>query len=193
MVSQLKVYGSNWSVIALVFYSLCFGQVAIAVEPFYSLTYESIEKKPVSLKSYQGKVVMIVNTASKCGFTKQYAALEDVYKEYKDQGLVVIGFPSNDFGSQEPGSNQEIATFCKKNYGVSFPMAAKIQVKGEQKHPLYSFLTSQAKPKGEVRWNFEKFLIDQKGRVVERFASKVKPDSDQVLAAIKKLIPKKPL
>ncbi|MDH7464548.1 glutathione peroxidase [Chitinophagaceae bacterium 26-R-25] len=136
----------------------------------------------IDLAAYKGKKILIVNTASKCGFTPQYDELEKLYEKYKDK-LVVIGFPANNFNQQEPGTNSEIQEFCKKNYGVSFPMAEKISVKGDDIHPLYKFLNEEAKKLGiedPVKWNFTKFLIDEKGKLVTVFPSKVKPMSDEI-------------
>ena len=156
-------------------------------QSFYDLEAKTISEQNVSLSQYKGKAVLVVNVASKCGFTGQYSGLETLYNDYKDKGFTILGFPSNDFGAQEPGSNDEIATFCQRNYGVSFPMMAKIPVKGENKHPVYSFLTSGDKP-GEVGWNFEKFLIDADGKVVERYKSRVSPDSKELRADIDSLV-----
>lgn len=156
-------------------------------QSFYDLEAETISEQNVSLSQYKGKAVLVVNVASKCGFTGQYSGLETLYNDYKDKGFTILGFPSNDFGAQEPGSNDEIATFCQRNYGVSFPMMAKIPVKGDNKHPVYSFLTSGDKP-GEVGWNFEKFLIDADGKVVERYKSRVSPDSKELRADIDSLV-----
>lgn len=156
-------------------------------QSFYDLEAKTISEQNVSLSQYKSKAVLVVNVASKCGFTGQYSGLETLYNDYKDKGLTILGFPSNDFGAQEPGSNDEIATFCQRNYGVSFPMMAKIPVKGENKHPVYSFLTSGEKP-GEVGWNFEKFLIDADGKVVERYKSRVSPDSKDLRADIDSLV-----
>ncbi|MFO6421223.1 glutathione peroxidase [Hylemonella sp. W303a] len=137
----------------------------------------SLGGKPVSLGDYQGKVVLVVNTASQCGFTPQYAGLEQLYKQYKDQGLVILGFPCNQFGQQEPGGAKEIAETCEINYGVSFPMFAKVDVNGPQAHPLFQWLT--AKLPGwfgrRVKWNFTKFLIGRDGQPIKRFAPITKP------------------
>jgi len=136
----------------------------------------------IDFSQYKGKKVLIVNTASKCGYTPQYAELEQLYKTYKDK-LVVVGFPANNFGQQEPGSNEEIGEFCKKNYGVSFPMAEKVSVKGEDIHPLFKYLTEEARKMGvedPIKWNFTKFLVDEKGKLVAVFPSKVKPMSEEI-------------
>jgi len=150
-----------------------------------SIPLKDIDDHPTSLKAYAGKVVLLVNVASKCGFTKQYAGLEALYKKYSDKGLVIIGVPSNDFGSQEPGTAGEIKTFCSSKFDVTFPLMAKIHVVGAEKHPLYVALTGpdSAFP-GEVKWNFQKFLIDRNGQLVGRFESQVKPDSVQLIQAV---------
>jgi len=150
-------------------------------------TLNSIDGKPAPLSQYQGKVILIVNVASRCGFTPQYTALEKIYETYKDKGFVVLGFPANNFGGQEPGTDQEIKTFCSSKYNVTFPMYSKISVKGADKHPLYQFLTDkQANPAtgGEIQWNFTKFLVDRNGKVVARFEPKVTPDAADVVSAI---------
>jgi len=171
-----------------------FAVVSIAAEekakdvpPVLSFTMESLEGKQVPLSKYQGKVIMIVNTASKCGNTPQYETLEKLHEKYADKGLAILGFPANDFKQQEPGTNEEIAAFCQKNYGVKFDMFSKIVVKGEGQAPLYKFLTSpETNPKfpGEITWNFEKFLIGKDGQIAARFKPKTKPDSEEVIEAI---------
>ena len=157
---------------------------SIAPSGFYTYTLNSIDGTPAPLANYKGKVVLVVNVASQCGYTPQYSALEATYEKYKDQGFVILGFPANNFGAQEPGNNEEIKTFCTRNYSVTFPMYSKISVKGSDKAPLYKFLTDSAG--GEVKWNFTKFLVDRNGNVVQRFESAVKPDSKEVLGAIEK-------
>jgi glutathione peroxidase len=145
----------------------------------YDFTANSLDGKPVSLRDYAGKVLLIVNTASKCGFTPQYEGLEALYQKYRDQGLAVLGFPCNQFGAQEPGTADEIGSFCQKNYGVSFPMFEKIDVNGEGAHPLYRWLKSGAKGllgSEAIKWNFTKFLIDRNGNVIDRFAPTTKPE-----------------
>ncbi len=152
---------------------------------------ESLDGEQVDLSTYRGKAILIVNTASKCGFTPQYADLQAIYEKYAERGLVVIGFPSNDFGNQEPGDSEEIADFCKKNYGVTFPMMAKVHAKGSGKAPIYVTLTEQTTSsiQGEVRWNFTKFLVDPEGHVVGRFESSVKPTSKEMTQAIEAVLP----
>lgn len=153
------------------------------LQNIYGFKVEAISGKEFDLKSLAGKKVMIVNTASECGFTPQYAQLEQLYKEYGNQ-LTIIGFPTNDFGKQEPGSNEQIATFCQKNYGVTFPMMAKITVTGKTIHPLYKFLTNKSKngfQDSKVEWNFQKYLIDEKGNLVKVLSSKVSPMDESIL------------
>jgi len=148
----------------------------------YDFSAQTLDGKPVALSDYAGKVLLIVNTASKCGFTPQYEGLEALYQKYRDRGLAVLGFPCNQFGAQEPGSAEEIGSFCQKNYGVSFPMFEKIDVNGEGAHPLYRWLKSNAKGllgSEGIKWNFTKFLVDRKGHVVERFAPTTKPEDLQ--------------
>lgn len=164
------------------------GSLLAASPGVYSFTLNSIDGKPAPLASYKGKVVLIVNVASQCGYTPQYSALEATYEKYKDQGFVILGFPANNFGAQEPGTNEEIKTFCTRKYSVSFPMYSKISVKGDDQSPLYTYLTKDTGPgmTGDIKWNFTKFLVDRNGNVVQRFESAVKPDSPEVIAAIEK-------
>ena len=153
----------------------------------YDFTMNAIDGKPVPMNGFKGKVMLIVNVASRCGFTPQYTALEATYEKYKDRGFVITGFPANNFGGQEPGSNEEIATFCRSKYMVTFPMFSKISVKDDDKAPLYKFLTDKASNPatgGEIQWNFTKFLVDRNGKVIQRFEPAVKPDSPEVLSAI---------
>jgi glutathione peroxidase len=154
----------------------------------YSFTLNSIEGKPAPLADYKGKVVLLVNVASQCGYTPQYSALEAIYEKYKGQGFVILGFPANNFGAQEPGTNEEIKTFCTRKYSVTFPMYSKISVKGDDQAPLYAYLTKEtgAGIAGDINWNFTKFLVDRDGRVVQRFEPAVTPDSKEVTAAIEK-------
>ncbi len=146
------------------------------------IAVKSIDGKETTLKAYAGKVLLIVNVASECGYTPQYAGLEALYEKMSGKGLVVLGFPCNDFGGQEPGSEAEIKTFCSLNYKVTFPMFAKVAIKGEGKHPLYAAL--QSATGGEVGWNFEKFLVGKDGKVLQRFGSDVEPDSPELMAGI---------
>ena len=147
-----------------------------------------IDGHEVNLKDYKGKVVLVVNTALQCGFTPQYEALEAIYKQYGSRGFTVLAFPANDFGAQEPGTNDEIQTFCSTKYATTFPLFAKITVKGDRLHPLYAWLTKDAGFPGDIRWNFTKFLIGPDGHVAARFDSAIKPDAPEVTAAIEKLL-----
>jgi len=158
----------------------------------HSFTVQDIRGRNVNLADFKGKVVLVVNTASKCGFTPQYKELQDLHTRYSGKGLVIIGFPANDFMSQEPGSNDEIAEFCEVNYGVKFPMMSKVSVKGGDMHPLFKMLTSAENPdfKGDINWNFEKFLIAPDGTLSRRFRSRVTPADPQLRAAIDGLLPK---
>jgi glutathione peroxidase len=157
----------------------------------YDFTIKSIDGQQVSLGSYSGKVVLLVNVASKCGFTPQYAGLEAVYEKYKDKGLVIVGIPANNFAQQEPGTNEEIKKFCSNKYNVTFPMMSKVSVLGDDQAPLYSFLTGKTSDPqfgGDIKWNFTKFLFDRSGNPVARFEPNVTPDSPQVTAAIEKAL-----
>jgi len=153
----------------------------------YDFTMKSIDGTPVPLSSFKGKVVLVVNVASKCGYTPQYTGLEALYEKYKDKGLVIVGFPANNFLAQEPGTDAEIKTFCSTKYNVSFPMFSKISVKGDDKAELYKFLTdATANPStgGEIKWNFTKFMVDRNGKVVQRFEPAVTPEQlDAAVAA----------
>jgi glutathione peroxidase len=155
----------------------------------YEFTLKDIDGKDVKLDAYKGKVVMLVNTASRCGLTPQYEGLQAIYEKYMDRGFVVLGFPANNFLGQEPGTDEEIREFCTLNYKVSFPMFSKISVKGTDQHPLYSFLThKETNPgmDGDITWNFEKFLAGRDGRIVARFSPKTLPTADEVVSAIEK-------
>ena len=157
----------------------------------YELELPRLNGKPQKLSAYAGKVLLAVNVASKCGFTPQYAGLQALQDRYADRGLVVVGFPCNQFFSQEPGTAEQIQEFCSINYGVSFPLFAKLDVKGPDQHPLYTILTETADDAGKagsVRWNFEKFLVGRDGRAVRRFRSKVVPDDPSLVGAIESLL-----
>jgi glutathione peroxidase-family protein len=163
----------------------------IMKETIYQFSVDNIQGEAVALSAFRDKVVLIVNVASKCGFTPQYEGLEKIYRAFRDRGFVILGFPANNFLGQEPGTNSEIANFCSVKYNVTFPLFAKISVKGKDIHPLYAFLTSQEKNpelSGGISWNFNKFLVDRTGRVVNRFDSKVKPEDAQLTGAIEKLL-----
>ncbi|MCB0720800.1 MAG: glutathione peroxidase [Ignavibacteriae bacterium] len=153
------------------------------------ITVRTIDGQDKKLSDYNGSVLLIVNVASQCGNTPQYAGLESIYEKYKDQGFYVLGFPSNDFGGQEPGTNEEIKSFCETNYNVTFPLFDKIKVLGDDKSPLYAELI-EMEPGGDVKWNFEKFLIDKQGNVVKRIGNKVQPESDEVISAIEEQLGK---
>jgi glutathione peroxidase len=159
-----------------------------AASSIYDFTLPSIDGKPMPIADYKGKVILVVNVASRCGFTPQYTALESVYEKYKDQGFVILGFPANNFGGQEPGTNAEIKTFCSAKYNVTFPLYGKVSVKGDDQTPLYKYLTTSANPAltGDIKWNFTKFLVDRKGNVVQRFEPQTTPNSPEVVAAIEK-------
>ena len=156
-----------------------------------NFTMSSIDGKSVDLSKYQGRVVLMVNVASECGFTPQYEGLQDLHKKYAAKGLSILGFPSNDFGAQEPGTNREIAQFCKQNYGVEFDMFSKIVVKGAGQAPLYKYLTTHPKYRGDVAWNFEKFLIGRQGEVIARYKSEVEPLSKEMTTAIETALAQK--
>ena len=173
--------------LALIF-SLMFATAfaAVAPETVYTFKLKTLEGQDFSLAKYKGKKVLIVNTASKCGYTKQYADLQKLQDLYKDK-LVIVGFPANNFGGQEPGSNTEIKSFCEKNYGVTFPMAAKVSVKGDDVAPIYKWLTTKEANgvlDAEIRWNFNKFLIDENGKMVAYFPSKVTPLSEEIVSKL---------
>jgi glutathione peroxidase len=166
--------------------ALAFVQVVSAqTKSLYDIPLKDIDGKDTSLKAYQGKVLLVVNVASKCGNTPQYAALEALQKKYESQGFTVLGFPCNDFASQEPGTPEEIKEFCKSTYDVTFPLFEKLHVKGPEQHPLYAELTGDDSPfPGPIDWNFAKFVIGRDGKIVKRFKARVKPDNDEVVAAI---------
>ncbi len=167
--------------------------MAFAASSVHEFTLDSLNGTPTPLASFKGKVMLVVNVASQCGYTYQYEGLQRLYTKYKDQGLVLAGFPANNFGAQEPGSNSEIGAFCKSKFGVTFPMFSKISVAGADKAPLYQFLTdTRANPKtgGEIKWNFTKFLIDRDGKVLARFDSAVEPESKEVTSAVEAALKK---
>jgi glutathione peroxidase len=179
---------------ALVFLNRDEAIVSAKAKSILDFTMKDIDGKDVKLKKYKGSVLLVVNTASKCGYTPQYESLQATYEKYKAQGFYVLGFPANNFGGQEPGTNEEIKEFCTSKFKVSFPMFAKISVKGEDQDPLYKFLTSkETNPNfaGDITWNFNKFLVDRKGNVVARFTSKDKPDGEAVTQAIEKYLKEK--
>lgn len=161
-----------------------FGVSSFAQNSLHDFTVKSIDGNEFKLSQLKGKKVLVVNTASKCGFTSQYEQLEELYKTYKDQDFIIIGFPANNFKSQEPGTNEEIKTFCQVNYGVTFPMMSKISVKGDDIHPLYVWLTTKEQNgvmDSHVKWNFQKYLIDEKGQLVKTLSSKTSPLDDEIV------------
>lgn len=160
-----------------------------AAPPILETKVETIDGKKTTLAAYKPKAVLIVNTASECGFTPQYEGLEELYRKFKKKGLVVAGFPCNQFGGQEPGTNEEIAKFCKSEYEVSFPMFAKIEVNGEERHELYGLLAGEKSPfPGKIGWNFTKFLVGADGKIIARFGSRNEPMSSDVVAAVEKAL-----
>lgn len=161
------------------------GQDAAGVHAF---TMATIDGEEVALSDYAGNVLLIVNTASKCGFTPQYESLEELYRRYSERGLRILAFPANNFGAQEPGTNEQIKEFCTTNYDVTFDLFSKISVKGEDMHPLYAFLTKESPFPGDIRWNFTKFLVDAKGQVVARFETKTDPLADPVVEKIEGML-----
>ena len=159
--------------------------MTIHAQPLYSIPVKDIDHKDTSLGTYQGKVLLVVNVASKCGFTPQYTALQAVYEKYKDKGVVILGFPCNQFGSQEPGTDEQIKLFCSTKYNVTFPLFDKIEVNGPNRHPLYTALAGTDSPfPGDIKWNFTKFLIGRDGTILKRFPSQTTPDSPEVTTAI---------
>jgi len=160
-----------------------------AAADLQSIPLKDIDGKDTSLKAYNGKVLLLVNVASKCGFTPQYEGLEALYRKFKDRGLIVLGFPSNDFGSQEPGTEAEIKTFCTSKYDVTFPMFSKLHVNGPEQHPLYTALTgSESSAPGPVKWNFGKFLVGKDGKLITRYDSGTKPSDPKLEEAIEKAL-----
>jgi glutathione peroxidase len=158
---------------------------AVGAASIYDIPVKDIDGTATNLSAYKGKVLLIVNVASKCGYTPQYKALEAVYKKYSDQGFVILGFPCNQFGGQEPGSDEVIKEFCTSKYFITFPLFDKIEVNGANRHPLYDLLAGENSPfPGNIKWNFTKFLIGKDGKILNRFDSKVTPDSPEITAAI---------
>ena len=165
-------------------------RMAAKASTVYDFTLNDIDGKPVSLSQYKGKVIMLVNTASLCGNTPQYSDLEKMYETYKDKGFEILAFPANNFGQQEPGSNEEIKGFCLTKYSVGVPLFSKISVKGGDKHPLYQYLTEQSPFPGEVEWNFQKYLVDRSGNVVARYHHRTKPVADEVVKDVERFLAK---
>lgn len=150
----------------------------------YDLAVKSVNGNEVNLLQYKGKVLLIVNVASECGYTPQYRDLEALFKKFKDRGFAILGFPANNFGAQEPGTDSEIKAFCDRNYGVTFDLFSKISVKGIDQHPLYKFITADVKVGGDVKWNFQKYLVDKSGNLTHKFLSNVRPMSGEIVSAI---------
>ena len=171
--------------IALLAALLVMQTIAARAESIYDIKLKDIDGKDTTLAAYKGKVLLIVNVASKCGFTPQYKSLEATYRKFKGKGFVVLGFPCNQFGGQEPGTNEEIKQFCSSEYNVTFPLFDKIEVNGAKRHPLYVELAGEKSPfPGNIKWNFNKFLIGKDGKIVKRFDSKATPDSPEVTEAL---------
>ena len=195
----MQKFISNLLYILIIFF-LVFHSPAHAIKPnkgdkmsnnISQITVKDIDGKQVSLSDYKGKVLLIVNVASYCGYTKQYSGLEDIYKKYKNKGFEILAFPCNQFGEQEPGTNEEIKNFCSSKFDVTFRLFDKIDVNGKDKSPLYALLTdNDVTGKGDIKWNFEKFLIDKNGNIVERFLSAVEPTSDKLISALEKELSK---
>jgi glutathione peroxidase len=166
---------------------------AFAASNVHEFTLDALNGTPTPLANFKGKVLLVVNVASQCGYTYQYEGLQALYSKYKDQGFVIAGFPANNFGHQEPGTNEEIGAFCKSKFGVTFPMFSKISVAGRDKAPLYQFLTDKsANPKtgGEIQWNFTKFLVDRNGKVIARFEPAVEPQASELVSAVEAALKK---
>lgn len=164
----------------------------MAAESIYDVKLKDIDGSDVTLADYKGKALLIVNVASRCGFTKQYTGLEALYQKYKDQGLVVLGFPCNQFGGQEPGTNEQIKEFCSTKFNVTFPLFDKIDVNGANRAPLYNLLAGEGSPfPGDIKWNFNKFLIGKDGKILQRFESKVTPESTEMTTAVESALASK--
>lgn len=159
-----------------------------SAQTIYNIEVARPDGTATTLADYRNKVLLLVNVASECGFTQQYEALEALYRDYKKDGLEILAFPSNDFGGQEPGTMEDIEQFCKLNYGVTFPLFQKLHAIGQDKHPLYKWLTEEAGDGGEVKWNFEKFLISRQGEIISRYESKITPDALELLSDLKQAL-----
>ena len=168
--------------------STALSRTDVAVAPLYGFRLPDIDGRPVDLKTFKGKVLLIVNTASMCGNTPQYAGLQEMYERYQERGFEVLAFPANDFGQQEPGTNQEIKGFCYTKYSVSFPLFSKISVVGKDKHPLYRYLTEQSAFPGRVTWNFQKYLVDRSGNVIGKYDPSMNPLSPAILTDVEKAL-----
>lgn len=166
------------------------GGKQVATAPVYQFTMNDIDGHPVDLKHFQGKVLLLVNTASMCGNTPQYGGLQTLYEKYQKQGLEILAFPANNFGKQEPGTNEEIKSFCYTKYALDFPLFTKISVKGEDTHPLYQYLTTESPFPGDIEWNFQKFLVDRQGQVIARYKPGLKPLSQEIVTGIEQALNK---
>ena len=161
-----------------------------AMAPVYSFTLNDIDGSPLALNTFTGKVMLLVNTASMCGNTPQYEGLQTLYEQYRERGLEILAFPANNFGRQEPGTNEEIKSFCYTKYALEFPLFSKISVKGENMHPLYHYLTTQSPFPGEIEWNFQKFLVNREGQIIARYRPGLKPLSPQIVQDIERALDK---
>lgn len=162
--------------------------MAAKTTSLYDFTMNDIDGKPVNLSQYKGKVLLLVNTASFCGNTPQYSDLQAMYEQYNEEGFEILAFPANNFGQQEPGSNQEIKSFCFTKYSLTFPLFSKISVKGSDKHPLYQYLTEQSPFPGEVEWNFQKYLVDRSGNIIGRFHHRTKPLAPEIVKEVERVL-----
>jgi glutathione peroxidase len=162
--------------------------MAVKGTSLYDFTMDDIDGKPINLSQYRGKALLLVNTASLCGNTPQYSDLQKLYEQYNDQGLEILAFPANNFGQQEPGTNEEIKSFCFTKYSLTFPLFSKISVKGSDKHPLYQYLTEQSPFPGEVEWNFQKYLVDRSGNIVGRFHHRTKPLAPEIVKEVERVL-----
>ena len=184
-VAKMKLTIVIMKTFALLCSLLAMTTIAATAQSLYDIKLKDIDGKDTTLAPYKGKAVLIVNVASKCGYTRQYSGLEATYQKYKDQGFVILGFPCNQFGGQEPGTNEEIKQFCSSKFNVTFPLYDKIEVNGANRHPLYVALAGKDSPfPGDIKWNFNKFLIGKDGKILKRFDSKVTPDSEELTKAV---------
>ncbi|HKS72514.1 MAG TPA: glutathione peroxidase [Terriglobales bacterium] len=190
----MRISGRVYGRLGLLLGWLCLASTLLmANSEIYTIGLVNIDGRPMPLNIQRGKVMLIVNVASQCGYTPQYSGLEALYEKYKDQGFVILGFPANNFGGQEPGTNEEIKTFCNRKYNVTFPMYAKISVKGPDQSPLYKYLIKEDPThSGDIKWNFTKFLVDRNGKVIQRFESAMTPEDPQMVSAIEKALQEKP-
>lgn len=187
---RLAVFYLLFLSIGTFFYSLNLRAESAIQNDMLTIPFLTINGDTTSLAAFDGKVKLLVNVASKCGYTPQYKGLQELYEKYQARGFEILGFPANNFGNQEPGSNEEIQEFCSVNYGVAFPMMSKLSVKGDDIHPLYKLLTENPGTKGEIGWNFTKFLLDRDGTIIARFDTKVTPEDPALIAQIEALLDK---